>query len=166
MQNLVAELQQEINELIQRLNILNHRISACCKHQFLNKMLLRVEWHRDKNETVHRLQTIIADLFNLLELPPINIERKIYVANNRFSSSSGSLMCATASSLSGGSMASVPENNTIQDHDSFAIDRLNFELNHMTVQLIKDGFIRQSSKGMLLVQTMPVHINKFERTSH
>jgi hypothetical protein len=161
MQNLVAELQQEINELIQRLNILNHRINACCEHQFLNKMLLRVEWHRDKNETVHMLQTIIADLFNLLELPPINIERKIYVANNRFSNSSGSLMCATTSSHS---MASVPENNTMQDHDSFEIDRLNFELQHMTVQLIKDGFIRQSSRGMLLVETMPVHMNKFKRT--
>jgi hypothetical protein len=146
MQNLVAELQQDINELIQRLNILNHRINACCEHQFLNKILLQLEWHRDKNETVHRLQTIIADLFNLLKLPPI-----------------GSLMCATTSWHS---MASVPENHTIQDHDKFEIDRLNFELQHMTVQLIKDGFIRQSSRGRLLVQTMPVHMNKFERTSH
>jgi hypothetical protein len=155
MQNLVAELQQEINELIQRLNILNHRINACCEHQFLNKMLLRVEWHRDKNETVHMLQTIIADLFNLLELPQINIGKTIYVPNNRFSSSSGSMLSKSTNST---------KKSTLLLSRSFETNRLNFELHHMTVQLIKEGFVRQTSRGQSLFQTMPVNINKFEKT--
>jgi hypothetical protein len=127
--NLVAELQKEINELIERLNILKCRIDTCCTHQFLKKILLRQEWHRDRDETVDRLQTIVIDLLNIFEIPKESIV----------------------------SMASVPENNIILHHDSFEIHRLNFELHHMTMQLIKEGFIRQTSRGKFLDQTIPSH---------